>query len=229
MRLTVLRPVLPTFVIVVLASASSATPALAQTSEGAIVSGIASAFVTDSNTAVSISVGTGYRFNRVFGLGIEFTAAPSVDSDRGLPFAVQSRALPVDFLERESQITVFTTNVRLEVPTTSSRFIPYAVAGGGVANVKEDVDGVIALSTQLTSVTSGRPGIVPGIDLPSIYPPIPYSYRLSTTSMALTLGGGVSLLAGEHLSIDVDLRYLRILDTRNRNIGRFGAGASYRF
>jgi opacity protein-like surface antigen len=47
--------------------------------------------------------------------------------------------------------------------------------------------------------------------------------------MALTLGGGVSLLAGEHLSIDVDLRYLRILDTRNRNIGRFGAGASYRF
>jgi opacity protein-like surface antigen len=108
------------------------------------------------------------------------------------------------------------------VPTISTRFIPYAVAGGGVANVKESVDAVIALSSQL-------PSIVPGIDLPAIYPPIPYSYRLSTTSLALTLGGGVSVMAGEHISIDVDLRYLRLLDTRNRNIGRFGGGASYRF
>jgi opacity protein-like surface antigen len=228
MRPTVFRPVLPAFVVVLLACAASATPALAQTSQGAIVSGIASAFVTDSNTAVSISVGTGYRFNRAFGLGIEFTAAPSVDSDGGLPLAVPSRALPVNFLERDRQFTVFTTNVRLEVPTTSSRFIPYAVAGGGVANVNEDVDAIIALSSSRTSIIPG-PGLVPSIDIPALYPPIPYSYRLSTTSLALTLGGGVSLLAGEHLSIDVDLRYLRILDTQNRNIGRFGAGASYRF
>ena len=225
---TVLRPTLPAFVIVLLACASSATPALAQTSQGAIVSGIASAFVTDSETAVSISVGTGYRFNRAFGLGIEFTAAPSVDSDREFPLALPSRGLPVDFLERERQVMVFTTNVRLEVPTTSSRFVPYAVAGGGVANVKESVDAIIALSSPRPILVQG-PSIVPGIDFPEIYPPIPYSYRLSTTSLALTLGGGVSLLAGEHLSIDVDLRYLRILDTRNRNIGRFGAGASYRF
>ena len=225
---TVLRPTLPAFVIVLLACASSATPALAQTSQGAIVSGIASAFVTDSETAVSISVGTGYRFNRAFGLGIEFTAAPSVDSDQEFPLALPSRGLPVDFLERESQVMVFTTNVRLEVPTTSSRFVPYAVAGGGVANVKESVDAIIALSSPRPILVQG-PSIVPGIDFPATYPPIPYSYRLSTTSLALTLGGGVSLLAGEHLSIDVDLRYLRILDTRNRNIGRFGAGASYRF
>jgi opacity protein-like surface antigen len=234
MRPTVLRPLLPAFAIGLLAFAANATPALAQTSQGAIVSGIASAFVTDSETSVSISVGTGYRFNRAFGLGIEFTAAPSVESDRGLPFTASSRALPVDFPERESQIMVFTTNVRLEVPTTSSRFVPYAVAGGGVANVKESVDVIIALSSLRPGIIPGPsiiqgPSLVPGIDLPAIYPPIPYSYRLSTTSLALTLGGGVSLLAGEHLSIDVDLRYLRILDTQNRNIGRFGAGASYRF
>ena len=41
MRPTVLRPLLPAFAIGLLAFAANATPALAQTSQGAIVSGIA--------------------------------------------------------------------------------------------------------------------------------------------------------------------------------------------
>ena len=60
-------------------------------------------------------------------------------------------------------------------------------------------------------------------------PPSCCTYLVSTTGLALTLGGGVSVLAGEHLSIDVDLRYLRIVDIPEFNVGRFGAGASYLF
>src|SRR5262245_55964066 len=226
--MTTWRPRLSILVLVALAYLSTASLLSAQTSQpsqGAIVSGTIGAFAMDSETALSFSVGTAYRFNRSFGLGIEFTSAPSVESEG---FSIATIFPPTRFPERESQVTAFTANVRLEVPTISARFIPYAIAGGGVANIKEDVDAILAYSTTLTTLSTTFPTRLPP-DFPVIYPPIPYSYRLSTTSLALTLGGGVSVMAGAHLSIDVDLRYLRLLDTRNRNIGRFGAGASYRF
>src|SRR5262245_41165689 len=101
MRPTVPRPALPAFAIVLLACASSASPVLAQTPQGAIVSGVASAFVTDAETALSVTVAAGYRFNRAFGLGIELTAAPSIESDERLPLALPARG-GRDFLNRET-------------------------------------------------------------------------------------------------------------------------------
>ena len=47
--------------------------------------------------------------------------------------------------------------------------------------------------------------------------------------MALTLGGGASFLVTNHVGIDADLRVLHIMGNDSRNVGRFGAGVSYRF
>jgi opacity protein-like surface antigen len=196
-------------------------PAWAQPAQGPIVSGIVGAMAVDSRTDFSFSIAAGYRFNRAFGMGIELTSAPASDSNSDGRF-FPALGPSIDFRKPEGQATVFTSNVRLEVPTTSPRVVPYAMAGGGIANVKESVDAIIAF--QVAELTA------PEMPAPTIYPPpYWYAYLYSSTSLALTFGGGVSILAGEHLSIDIDLRYLRLLRDTDRNVGRFGAGASYRF
>jgi hypothetical protein len=43
------------------------------------------------------------------------------------------------------------------------------------------------------------------------------------------LGGGVSLLATSHISVDIDLRGFYIRGNPSGSIGRFGIGTSYRF
>src|SRR5207247_10215845 len=98
-------------------------------------------------------------------------------------------------------------------------------AGGGVANSKQTFtvvyDFLPLSATELTAL---------GLTISPIPTrPITQSYTESTTDLALMLGGGISILKGDHLSFDVDLRYLHLLEYRNRDIGRFGAGVSYRF
>jgi opacity protein-like surface antigen len=68
-------------------------------------------------------------------------------------------------------------------------------------------------------------GAAPGI--PVVIPP--RTIMQSSTDLALTLGGGVSLLVTAHLSIDVDLRYARLIAHRDLDVGRLGVGLSYRF
>jgi opacity protein-like surface antigen len=187
----------------------------AQPQEGAIVSGMVGAVAANSDTDVAISVSAGYRFNRVFGLGVELTSVPSLSSDLTfLPIYA-----PQDV---NGSMTVFTTNVRLEVPTTTPRVVPYAAAGGGVANLKQHFGVVIAYD-----IVPELRQVLP-VPVPQIYP-TPRLQLFSTTELALTAGGGVSILFGRHVSADVDLRYLRLIGDQDRNIGRFGAGVSYRF
>ena len=188
----------------------------AQPQQGAIVSGVVGAAAVQSNTDVVISVAAGYRFNRVFGLGLELTSVPSLSID---PIFLRFGSSAFDDLS--GSMTVFTTNVRLEVPTTSPRVVPYAVAGGGVANVTEGFGPVIAYDVLLRTSLQSTPA--------PIIVPQPTPYLFSTTNLALTAGGGVSILVGGHLSADVDVRYLRLMGDEDRNIGRFCGGVSYRF
>lgn len=207
-----------------------AAPASAQTSQGAIASGAISATAADSKTSLSFSASAGYRFNRAMGLTIEFASAPSIESESSRidvtllqsfgAFGLDRLAAPgFERSDDSGSLTSFTVNVRLEMPTTSRHVLPYAVAGGGVANVKESFNVFYALPAATASV----------IGIPVPIPPINRSFTESSTDLALTLGGGVSLLKGDHLSFDIDLRYLRLLGNEDRDIGRFGGGVSYRF
>ena len=84
----------------------------------------------------------------------------------------------------DGRATVFTTDVRLEVPTTSSGSSRSSLAGGGVASVTTYTCVVLRRCAELLS----SPGL--------IYRDLAGTATLenTTTSMALTLGGGASFL-----------------------------------
>ena len=191
------------FVVLLIAAAATAHPMVAR-AQGATVRGVVAATSIESKTEPSFAVSVGNRTNRMFGFEIELTSIPTLKPDAAA--APRSGATGT-----HGRATLFTTNVRIEMPALTARITPYAVAGGGVANVKETF-----------TVT---PPVPPGIVV--VIPP--QTMTQSSTDLVLTAGGGVSLLIAAHASIDVDLRYLRLVGDRDHNVGRFGVGFSFRF
>ena len=199
-----------------------ASPALAQSDAGAIASGSVAAAVVDSGANVSVAGSLGYRLNRVIGLGVEVTWMPTMKP--ALPGTTPSPYASIVYSAPSGDALFFTTNVRIEIPTTSRRVIPFAIGGGGVASTTQRY--TVTISPVLPPVPVGL------VAIPIILPqPLPIQSRPVTTStdLALTLGGGVSLLVTDHFSIDVDLRSFYIRGNPGGSIGRFGVGASYRF
>ena len=199
----------------------AAAPASGQSPSGAIASGSVAAAVDGGGTNVSFGGSLGYRFNRVIGMGVELTwmrlkaASPS---DLNSPY------IDVSYSDQRSDALFFTTNVRVEIPTTSRRILPYAVGGGGLGST----------NTSYTIRTRVIPppilGPLTAVIIPTPIPP--FDMRTATTTstgLGLTLGGGVSLLATDHFSVDIDLRTFYIRGNQGGSIGRFGAGASWRF
>lgn len=217
--------------ILILAVVSLTRPVWAQPAQGAMVSGSAGATAFDSNTSVAFSASAGYRFNSVFGLNIELTSVPSLELESPYNFSPLVRGA-IGIADQDGSLTVFTANVRLEVPTTARRIVPYAAAGGGVANLKQsfEIDYNLPRPAQSSLQDLFGGSLYPEtVAIFPILPPIPQPVSYSSVAMALTLGGGLSVLATEHLSVDVDLRYLRLSGDTDHDLGRFGVGASYRF
>jgi len=210
-------------VVFALAATASAQPA-----EGAIVSGSIGATVLNSETNLSFAASAGYRFNRAMALVLEIGVAPSTESRNSfgipvpIPYGVAGPSVRSNDRSHGS-LTTLSTNVRLEMPLTTRHVLPYFVAGGGVANLEERYS-LIYSFVNLPAAELAAFGLTT-----IAVPPITQSYTQSTTEMVLNLGGGVSILKGDHLSFDVDLRYLHLLGNQGRDIGRFGAGVSYRF
>ena len=195
--------------------------------EGASVAGNVSAFNMDSHTSVAYTAAFTYRFTRVVGLELEATFVPSLNSTfpDGLAYAQSAAGLILPAVTLENQggrAVVWSNNVRIGIPTTTTRLEPFFVAGGGVASVKRTGDYHFAFPPvgllDLTGLTRAAGG-----------GSVTYPVSSSSTGLALTIGGGVSIKATEHLWIDADLRLVRILGDQDQNAGRFGAGARYRF
>jgi opacity protein-like surface antigen len=221
-------------------AAISASPAFAQPASGPLASVTVAGTNIGDGTGVAITGGMTYRFNRVIGLGVEVTAVPTFTPEQpdfvvntgssfrysnvgptsGIPTSVV--IAPTFYEPDDGRAVIFTTNLRLEIPTTSRRVLPYVVAGGGAGTVKEHFTRTVEY---------------PDFFVPSFDGPVPIRRRLSFsqpvtnsfTSLALTLGGGVSFGWTEHLWVDADLRYLALLADRDRHVTRFGGGLSYRF
>ncbi len=208
----------------------AAASASAQTSGGALVSGAITAAVTESEVQPSIQGFIGYRFNRALGIGVELAWLPTAEQDLPLPLR------PWYSGEGEGDILTFTTNVRVEIPTAFRRVLPFVVGGGGVASVSRDYDVRILDAPYPLTGLNAEPGrrerrgitrpLPTSLVFPSIFPPPPSP---TSTGLALTLGGGASLLVTDRLSFDVDLRALHIRGAARQTIGKFGVGASYRF
>ncbi len=202
-----------------------ASPAVAHAQGGAVVNAAVGVASGDGESDLEVSGGIGYRFNRAITFGIEFTHIPSLRPPGAFfPLAAAARVCcgfaDGDF---DGRATIFTTNVKVEVPTTLRRVIPFVVGGGGIASVTEEypVYYGLPLAGELSS-------LVLSIPTPNILP-APQNFSNTTVAMALTLGGGASILVTNHLAIDADLRVLKLLADNGRTIGRFQVGASYRF
>src|SRR5439155_22445306 len=96
------------------------------------------------------------------------------------------------------RIALFTNAARIDIPTSSPRLTPYFTAGGGVASVRRTAD-----FTYPVRVSTGQNIFV--------FRPTTERIALSSTDLALTLGGGVGVQIAGPLFLDVDLRLFRLL------------------
>lgn len=195
-----------------------AAPALAR-AQGALVHASVGAAASDSTTSPAFGGGVAWRVNKALGFGVELSHLRSLASD--YPYYCCSDD------DADARATVFTTNVRLEIPTTSARVIPYVVGGGGVASLTQSYSVIYAQLAERLGMSADLAAL--GLNtIPMIWPG-PAELETTSTSMALTLGGGASLLVTDHLAVDADARVLHIANDNARNIGRFSLGVSYRF
>jgi opacity protein-like surface antigen len=223
--------------------------ASAQADRGASAGASVSATNMDSHTSWSFSGSFEYRVNRVAGFEVEATAVPSLQSDfpgvsilsstasltslTGSFFSFNSESITTSplrptvfpaprFENQKSRAVFFTNNIKVHIPTTADRIDPYFVAGGGIANVRRTADFV-----QDPFILNGLPS---GIVLPpSLLQPRISPLRSSSTSLALTVGGGAAFRVWSRAWIEADLRMFRMLGTEDQNAGRFGVGLRYRF
>jgi len=218
---------------------------LAAQQRTASVGGIASAMSIDSETALSFSGSFEYRFNRVVGLEIDATLAPSLTgpfrygypilagSSSQVTWVSSSPSAPVatifpgpTFTNEDGRAVILSNNVRVAIPTTAARLEPYFVAGGGIATVRRTADLVYTpILAALTPDLAAMGFVVPP------RPIRPFTQRVTSSSidLALTLGGGLSVRTTSRLWIEGDLRLFRLLGNEDRNVGRFGVGARYTF
>ena len=211
-----------------------AAPVSAQTGGGGFAGVTFSALTVERDTTGSIAATIGYQFNPIVALGVELTFVPSFRPhvrefpsilDRGFAFSGGFGGAifpgPEIIVDADGgRATVFTANLRLTIPTRSSRLSPYVVAGAGVGNVKEEVRFTLNYRPFVSPIIGD--GIV---SLPSISE----SIRRTTTDFAMTFGGGVSVSISDSWSIDGDVRHLGVAGDRDIHTGRYGGGITFRF
>jgi opacity protein-like surface antigen len=202
--------------IALVATGALLTAPSAARAQGALVHGSVAAAVSEGETSPSFGGGVAWRFNKALGFGVELSHVRSLASDFPRIYCCND--------DDDMRVTAFTTNVRLEVPTTLARVVPFVVGGGGVAAVTQSFSVIYAANAQLTNDLRSL-----GLNtIPTILPG-PSRVESTNTSMALTLGGGASFLITNRFAVDADLRVLHIMGYEPRNIGRYGIGVSYRF
>ncbi len=204
--------------------------------------GTVSALNMQSNTDVAFSGALTYAFNRVVGLEVEATLAPtlrtqfdgpSILGNSGSVGTLTAGSLSTTsafliypgplFTNQRGRLVVFSNNVRLAIPTTSSHVTPYFVAGGGIGQMRRSAD--LTYASPIVVPTPGGP-LIP------IPTPRPITQRVvsSEIDLALTIGGGVDVRVAERFAVGADLRMFRLLGgSDDQNVGRFGASVRYSF
>ncbi len=218
--------------------------AWADDDRGVSVGGSVSATNMESRTELSLAGTFGFRFTRVVSLEIESTVVPRLRSpfpgaliqswvattvstiSSGSAAIPQIYPGPV-FSDVGGRAVIFSNNVRIDMPVTTTRATPYFVAGGGIANLRRTATFTYPFPIPLSLPPTPSPGPVPA-PVPQ-YRNISQPVESSITELALTLGGGVDIHVASHLSVGVDLRLIRLLGQQDQNAGRFGVGVRYTF
>ena len=196
------------------------------------VSGTVSTALGDGGPAPAIGVAGGFQLAPHAGLELEVLYVPSQDlRDQGVVIASQIRStfvslvpsgpisviFPTPQVDISARTVAFLSSFILDLPV--GRLRPYALFGGGIANVEREI-----------SVTYDR---LPGPLLPTLILP-PTRYAFATNHLALTAGAGLDVRVWRRLSVAADVRYLELFSEGTRdddlkNITRVGARASWWF
>jgi hypothetical protein len=116
----------------------------------------------------------------------------------------------------EGNTILSTAGFRYYIPALGDRFQPYLSGGLGISRTEHSI---VVSSEPVRPITTGRPvNTVTGVD---------FDADTSHMGMVLSAGVGASLRVFKALSLDIDARYYRL--DRDRNLGSFGGGVSYRF
>ena len=181
--------------------------ATAQPIRGAIA-GVNVGAVLDSGEAGTAVTGSFlYRMSASIALGMEFVGYAIRPPDIGRqadPFG------PFDlvYADPRGRTVTFAVAVRADGPTFG-RLVPYGVASGGLATVRESY--LVSTVTQSDQVL--RVGVV----------------SENRYGMLGTTGGGVSVIINTSFSADVELRYIYNQKLNDHHAMRVGVGLGYRF
>lgn len=166
----------------------------------------------------------GYRFTPHVGFDFEVLVIPDLEFDEDgirrlpTPFPIPS----FDF-GSNGRAVAFLANFVGEFPSPARWLLPYVEGGGGLANVSQSVRFRILPATTVPGVI-GRLRELPRGML------APVETRRAETDLALTVGGGVDFRIWRGFAIGPSIRYIRLFGTtRDRDLTRIGARASYRF
>jgi hypothetical protein len=203
----------------------AAIPAHAQES-GVRLSGNFAGVFGEDHTNMEAGGTVGYRFTPHVGFDFEVLVIPDLEFDedgiRRLPTLFPIPSFDVD---SDGRAVAFLANFVGEFPSPARWLLPYVEGGGGLANVSQSVRFRI-----LPATTTTAPGVIGRIrDLPrGMLAPI--ETRRAETDLALTVGGGVDFRIWRGFAIGPSIRYIRLFGTtRDRDLTRIGARASYRF
>jgi len=170
------------------------------------VAALTSLVVVHSAPASAQSSNGGIASATVSAMSIEDGTSASID---GVSFPSPAIRVGSD----GGHATIFTTNLRLTIPTRSRRISPYLVGGAGVGTVTENLQYTITYPPITFTGVAGSPVIFP--------PPFPLrteSITRTTTDFAATFGGGVGvrhqrpLVVRRRCAVHRDLRRARWSD-----------------
>jgi opacity protein-like surface antigen len=207
----------------------------------------------------SIAASAGYRFADRVSFDVEFTFADEAATGRfprlfpltndldfgrrdlgafipfgrgglipGVPNTAPSLfPIPIEGGITDGWTMLMSAGFRYEIPFQGTRFRPYVNAGIGVSRTEQTIDFRIASATTTTTTTAaGRSNVSATVTSAlSGFPEIDES--ITHTGLLGSAGVGASLRVFRELSIDLNARFF-LLD-RDRQLGSFGGGVSYRF
>jgi len=192
--------------------------AAAQDRTGAFVGGNVSLANMEAHSDAALAGSFGYRFTRLASLVLETTAVPKVRA----PLTANTQVFQTPGTSTAGgRIVMFTSAMRIDMPTASTRLTPFFTAGGGIASVRRNAE--FTYPSQGLASTPGGPTVPPTLG------PTTQQTTASSTDLALTLGGGAGIGLTSSLFLDVDLRIFRLMGDDDRNLGRFGVGVRYSF
>jgi hypothetical protein len=197
------------------------------------VSGTVSAALGDGGPAPASGVAGVFQLAPHAGLELEVLWVPAQDlRDQGVVIASQLTStfgslvppglagviFPTPRVDINGRTAAFLSSFVVDLPV--GRLRPYALFGGGIANVEREI------SVSFEGLP--RP-LLPTL----IFPPA--EYTVSTNHLALTAGAGLDVRVWERLSVAADVRYLRVFVEGSgprdnlQNVTRVGARTSWWF